>query len=359
MEDSISRGRGETTSSLQVPLSATFKFILIFSGCTAITVDVDQRSSSLEGEKQQFKVIYNFVINKADGDLNPEDKALQTFELWWTSWIARQQALRQTQQRMSQMALQETVETQNEYPEVEETQFSRPGRFVQNETPFKQRAVKPRVSSHPQPLHHSSSGQEFQDTISPARRSASDPTFGQPFYGQLPGYSEPLPSNVVPTVTQLQGQQKEYQSEYASPGIINRENRPSPSSTFDSQGALFGYQAAINMSYDHFNNLNNYIADHSQYNNGFTESQNPQPQHLQHQGYTYNPNPNQPYPICQQQRYASASGAVFDQQPAPNSQPTHLLQEAFPYPKPNPKRSIHPYASEPGCSDPNGTPSAY
>jgi hypothetical protein len=295
-------------------------------------------SLPLEAEKEEFRMCYNCALKDAKEDLNPEDMAVQAFQLWWAKWQAKHDALRRTQQSFSQMTLQENSRSQSAYPPREEGYFDQSMNFP-NTFPFQERQEMTRNTSHPQPLQHSSIEGEFRNMVPPARQNATNSSLGHQIYGEIPMLSQALIAQSSPNVEQSSGQQTFYPSEHINPMMMGGSSMQQPNIYANPLGLPLGNQSPLSTKYDASGNSNSYPANHNPYNDinnnstGFDVSGAPQIQ----QSYPappsqpslyplYATNPIQSPSVHQPQGYAPLSGATHNQtSPRQSMQPQQPL----------------------------------
>jgi hypothetical protein len=291
------------------PSRDEFTSNLTFSGHTPNTTKLGQLSSQ-DVDVAEFKRCYDSAVNVTNEHLSHEETAVRAFAAWWTKrWMEQE-----TQQKLSQMTLQEYTGTKTVYPPREEGQWKQSASFP-NTYGSQGRAEMSRYLLHQQPLQSSSTGQPLKGITPPARRNTTDTNPGYKGYGQTPMASQPHPAQWGQDTMYPPGQQATYQPQGVHRTMMNLGIGQPPSTHPDPMDLFVPSMPA---DCDDFGDLNNNPVDHTQYNynnsstpfnmNGVPQLQQtnstpllPQPQHLAHEA-------SQPavYSVRQPQAYGAA-----------------------------------------------------
>ena len=239
------------------PSRDEFTSILTFSGHTPNTTKLGQ-FSSLDVDVAEFKRCYDSAMNATNEHFSPGETAVRAFAAWWTKRRMEQQ----TQQKLSQMTLQEYTGTQTVYPPREEGQWKQSASFP-NTYESQGRAEMPRYPSNQQPLQSSTTGQALKGITPPARRNTTGTNLGYQGYGQMPVASQPHRAQWGQDAMYPPGEQATYQPQGVNPTVINLGIGQPPSTPFD---LIDLFVASMPADYDDFGNLNNNPVDHTQYN---------------------------------------------------------------------------------------------
>jgi hypothetical protein len=328
-------------------LETSFTSILTFSGHTPNTAKLGQLSS-LEVDVAEFKKCYDSAMNATNEHLSPEETAVRAFSAWW----AKRRIEQQTQQKLSQMTLQEHTGIQKVYPPREEGQWEQSASFP-NTYGSQGRAEMPRYQSHQQPLQNPSTGQAFQGITPPARRNTTDTNPGYQGYGHTPLASQPLPAQLGPNGLYSPDHQATYQPQGINQTMMNLGIGQPLSKPLNPMDLVVAPMLA---DYDDFGDLNNNLVNHTQYNynnfnmNGAPQLQLPDPMPLppQPRHLIYKTSQPQVYGVHQQQAYGAAGpSGTTDSQPYGNP-PAQPQSWTLPVGKPHPNRN---YQQDPSDFD--------
>lgn len=338
------------------------QFILMISGCIAVTTPIEPLSSTLEEDLTEFEMCYDAAMLGINEDLDPRDKAAHAFRFWWTKRdVEKQQALRRPQQEMEQTVFEENAAIQ---PAWSENGWSTQKVTFPNQYPAQRRDEMRGFPPNQHFLQNTLSRQNLQDIFSTPRRIVTDPDFSNQAYRALPVSPRHPTTPPGPNVTQALGQLTMYQLGYADPKINYRGSIQQANAFLQTSSLALESQSDNPLDFDDIADFSSNSASHSQYSvngafdiNGAPQSQQPSPTSHPAQSYNplYNTNQIQQHNIQQPQGYVPPSGIMHNAVSA--YQPTHPQQDAIPYRSPNTDRDVQTGA--PTFHDPYAEQDAY